>query len=480
VRDRVVVGREATCDIVLDDKSVSRRHAYLERRGTAWFVADQGSANGTFINGQQVVEAQLQQGQELRLGTLSLWVELEEEAPQTILMGGQGAAPAAPAAAAWSGQADAYGAGGGYAAQPGYAAAPAYGAPAYDPGYGAAAPAYAPPAADPQAEAAALLGVYPGAPAQQVAERYREVVSDLEMKIQHAPNAHLRSTYQRNVEEARRAYETLVGSPPPSASAALGQASPAALAHAGSGPAGHGMDHGHMADLPAAQPSLVEEALESAIEEVSRPAPPPREAVASRAGGPSSLTTALGATIVLLFGFSTYFCMGAGKKRKELTTLERAGDTVAARTAWALYQPVNELEKAGALKNAKFSICNKSSQAVQIGWLGALFTEMPTNPALIAQGPQVKVYNSMFCAGEFSLTIPPGAEQAVSFKSDKATCNWAGEGLYYALWLKRTVPPPPPPPGKRVTTPPAPTEQMVYYSGLLNGRKDCVTIGEGW
>ena len=34
-RERVLVGRDPSCEVVIDDKSVSRRHAALERRGPA-------------------------------------------------------------------------------------------------------------------------------------------------------------------------------------------------------------------------------------------------------------------------------------------------------------------------------------------------------------------------------------------------------------------------------------------------------------
>ena len=76
-RDRVLVGRDPACDVVIDDKSVSRRHAALERRGSGFVVVDQGSANGSFVNGEQVSEAALYDGQELRLGMVPFRVQIE-------------------------------------------------------------------------------------------------------------------------------------------------------------------------------------------------------------------------------------------------------------------------------------------------------------------------------------------------------------------------------------------------------------------
>lgn len=72
-----VVGRDASADVMIDDASVSRRHARIAREGGVWTVADQASANGTFINGQRVTEAGLRQGQTLRFGDVSFKVEIE-------------------------------------------------------------------------------------------------------------------------------------------------------------------------------------------------------------------------------------------------------------------------------------------------------------------------------------------------------------------------------------------------------------------
>src|SRR4029450_13528536 len=89
-RDRVLVGRDPGSDVFVDDKSVSRRHAGLERRGPGFAVVDQGSANGSFVNGEQVKEAALYDGQELRLGMVPFRVQIESEGEGTIMMEGGG------------------------------------------------------------------------------------------------------------------------------------------------------------------------------------------------------------------------------------------------------------------------------------------------------------------------------------------------------------------------------------------------------
>jgi pSer/pThr/pTyr-binding forkhead associated (FHA) protein len=70
--DVVRVGRSPACDIVLDDASVSRRHALLARRGETTFVLDDRSLNGVRVNGERVSEAALHDGDALVLGNVAI------------------------------------------------------------------------------------------------------------------------------------------------------------------------------------------------------------------------------------------------------------------------------------------------------------------------------------------------------------------------------------------------------------------------
>jgi hypothetical protein len=78
IKDRVLIGRDPSVDVVLADGSVSRKHAVIEKRGDAWAVVDQASANGTFLEGQRIGDSGLRNGQELRFGTVVFKVEIEE------------------------------------------------------------------------------------------------------------------------------------------------------------------------------------------------------------------------------------------------------------------------------------------------------------------------------------------------------------------------------------------------------------------
>lgn len=50
--DRVTIGRTSNNDIVINDTSISRLHAYVRRDGTSWVVADAGSKNGSWLRGE--------------------------------------------------------------------------------------------------------------------------------------------------------------------------------------------------------------------------------------------------------------------------------------------------------------------------------------------------------------------------------------------------------------------------------------------
>ncbi len=99
VKDQTVLGREPSVDVVVSDGSVSRRHARVEQRGGLYFIVDQGSANGTFVNSERVAERELKDGQTLRLGAVDFKVELEDDLAATIAMPSEAARPAPPAPA---------------------------------------------------------------------------------------------------------------------------------------------------------------------------------------------------------------------------------------------------------------------------------------------------------------------------------------------------------------------------------------------
>jgi hypothetical protein len=68
----VVVGRGDDCDLVLDDRTISRRHAELDVRAHTCRVRDLGSKNGTFAHGCRVGATRMKDGDVLGLGLARL------------------------------------------------------------------------------------------------------------------------------------------------------------------------------------------------------------------------------------------------------------------------------------------------------------------------------------------------------------------------------------------------------------------------
>ena len=51
---RYMIGRDSRCDLLIEDTTVSRWHARLERAAGGWLLTDLGSTNGTRLNGWRV------------------------------------------------------------------------------------------------------------------------------------------------------------------------------------------------------------------------------------------------------------------------------------------------------------------------------------------------------------------------------------------------------------------------------------------
>ena len=75
---RTTAGRHPDSDIFLDDITVSRRHAVIERGADGFTVRDAGSLNGTYVNRERVDNARLRTGDELQIGRFRLSFVLGE------------------------------------------------------------------------------------------------------------------------------------------------------------------------------------------------------------------------------------------------------------------------------------------------------------------------------------------------------------------------------------------------------------------
>lgn len=86
-KDVVTLGRGEECDIVLDERQISRQHIRILKEGTKFFIEDLESKNGTWLNNQQIKgKRELRDGDEI---TLALAIHMRfvgsgETAPLTF------------------------------------------------------------------------------------------------------------------------------------------------------------------------------------------------------------------------------------------------------------------------------------------------------------------------------------------------------------------------------------------------------------
>jgi pSer/pThr/pTyr-binding forkhead associated (FHA) protein len=65
----LVIGRSSELDMVLIEDMVSRKHAKISLQPGQITIADLGSTNGTFVNGEKVKRARLKEGDRILIGT---------------------------------------------------------------------------------------------------------------------------------------------------------------------------------------------------------------------------------------------------------------------------------------------------------------------------------------------------------------------------------------------------------------------------
>ncbi|MBQ2314980.1 MAG: FHA domain-containing protein [Treponema sp.] len=51
---KIAIGRESDNDIVIDSKLASRHHCIIQKIRDAYFLKDENSTNGTYVNGRRI------------------------------------------------------------------------------------------------------------------------------------------------------------------------------------------------------------------------------------------------------------------------------------------------------------------------------------------------------------------------------------------------------------------------------------------
>jgi 16S rRNA C967 or C1407 C5-methylase (RsmB/RsmF family) len=70
------IGRDAGNDVVVNDDAASARHALLELSDGAWWIQDEGSTNGTLVNGTRIERRErLRDGDVVAIGRIAMRFE---------------------------------------------------------------------------------------------------------------------------------------------------------------------------------------------------------------------------------------------------------------------------------------------------------------------------------------------------------------------------------------------------------------------
>jgi pSer/pThr/pTyr-binding forkhead associated (FHA) protein len=82
IAHELIIGRGEQADLLLNDITVSRRHASVRQDGRTVVVTDLGSANGTYVNDERVTDGtRVEDGGVIRLGGAEVRVRVDSRGP---------------------------------------------------------------------------------------------------------------------------------------------------------------------------------------------------------------------------------------------------------------------------------------------------------------------------------------------------------------------------------------------------------------
>lgn len=72
----ITIGRDPSCEVFLNDRTVSRHHAHLTLRDGKAVIEDLGSLNGTWVDGAIISTATLHSGSTIQVGTFKMIINI--------------------------------------------------------------------------------------------------------------------------------------------------------------------------------------------------------------------------------------------------------------------------------------------------------------------------------------------------------------------------------------------------------------------
>lgn len=79
-----IVGRRPDCDIRIPLSYVSRKHCRFIRKEDQTLVQDLGSANGTFLNSERIMEATIGPGDKVGVGSITFTVQIDGQPAEIV------------------------------------------------------------------------------------------------------------------------------------------------------------------------------------------------------------------------------------------------------------------------------------------------------------------------------------------------------------------------------------------------------------
>jgi predicted component of type VI protein secretion system len=87
VKSSVIIGRENSSDVQIDDRQVSRQHAEIAQTNQGYTLRDLGSKNGTFLNGETVTHEPrlIRNGDEVGIALCAKLTFVEDDATAPLM-----------------------------------------------------------------------------------------------------------------------------------------------------------------------------------------------------------------------------------------------------------------------------------------------------------------------------------------------------------------------------------------------------------
>lgn len=82
----LIIGRDIDCDLMISDKSASRKHIEIKKEEGVFRLKDMGSLNASLVNGVRVRECLLQNGDHIQIGDIILSFQIEEDKANTTML----------------------------------------------------------------------------------------------------------------------------------------------------------------------------------------------------------------------------------------------------------------------------------------------------------------------------------------------------------------------------------------------------------